>query len=695
MTNFSKKSIIYLIFVFIFLDISLAVISNNTCAPVPRDRRQQICTCTKHLQLRCSFFTDINRIETKDLDSGIRPIFYDNVTLERMVDFDDYGDLNTNFDLNKKRYKNNQKIFYVYFPDFQFFTSPFIRLTLKNFLYVPSFAFTDQKNSKTVETVVFEMPEVYDFGVDQYAFFNLIVSDLLLIEGPFNQITFHKDAFSNSILNELIIGCYCIECENFEGKCRLKFNQDSKYPNQMTMANKTIPLINSIKLFGVEFDWNFDSLPCAEKLENLEISNSKFHQNPDFEVKIEKKFYNLQQLIFKNNNLQSLDQLNNLKNFPKLSKLNLDSNEIDTLDQNSFKNLKFLKEIIIDNNNIEKINSEIFGANLINVKTLKLSQNKIDEIQNGAFKNLENLEFLDLSYNRLNSLKKDTFLGLKNLKELYLSYNPFNNFDLDTFRHTLNLNRLDLISKTETDWFNFENDDVCLLSYFKCETQINIDPDQRCNCFIKYVNLISSSSNNDASKWYKSCLSQEKENLNRYVDETNKYLSEIKNLELNEKDSVIISKPYFESKIKCSENLVKKCFEKKDLNYIYDSCLYRKIVSPISSKLNIKQKLVENFTSKQEENVTSYVTFPELSENRELIKESHLTQEILKEAVEFKRSETFCKILSDENCIYVILVFIAVVFFISIMSLIIGIYLCCNRRKYIYHAANSSYPQDD
>lgn len=694
MINFSIQLIYYLIFV-LFIDLSIAVISNNTCAPVPRDKRQQICLCTRHLQLRCSFISDINRIETKDLDSGIKPIFYDNVTLARMVDFDDYGDINTNFELNKKRYKNNQKIFYLYFPDFKFFASPFIRLTLKNFLYVPSFAFTDQNNSKTIETVVFEMPEVYDFGIDQYAFFNLIISDLLLIEGPFNQITFHREAFGNSIINELIIGCYCIECESFDGKCRLRFDQDSKYPSLMTKVNKSIPLIKSIKLFGIEFDWNFDSLPSSDYIENLEISNSKFHQNPDFDIKIKKMFYNLQQFIFKNNNLQNIEQLNYFKNFPKLSKLNLESNEIDTLDLNSFNNLKFLIEIVMDNNNLEKIDSEIFGPNLINLKTLRLSQNKIVEIQNGAFKNLHNLEYLELSYNRLKSLGKDTFLGLKNLKELYISYNPFNNFDIDTFKHVLNLNRLDIISKTEIDWFNFENEDVCLLSYFKCETQINIDPDQRCNCFIKYVNFISSSSDNDASKWYKSCLPQEEKNLNRYVDETNKYLNEIKNLELNEKDPIIISKTHFESEIKCSENLVKSCFTNLEFNYINNSCLYRKFVSPEPSKLNIKQQIEEKITSMKAEISTNHVTFPELSEPQEIIKENYQTQEIFKEAVEFKEKKTLCKIISDENCIIITLVFAAAVLFISIISFLIGIYLCCNRRKYIYHAANSRYHQDE
>ncbi|RMZ96864.1 peroxidasin -like protein [Brachionus plicatilis] len=685
MMGYTTRLNLCIILVFFLFDSSQAVVSNTICAPIPQDRRQQICQCTKHLQLHCSFISDIIRMETKDLDSGLRPIFYDNVTLERLVDFDDYGDMNANFELNKKRYNNNKKMFYLYFPNFKIFNSPFIRLTLKKFLYVPSFAFTDESSTKTIETLVFELPEVYDFGVDKYAFFNLKTTDLLLIEGPFNQVTFHKEAFSNSVINELVIGCYCIECESFEGKCRLVFSQESKYPNQREVENKTSPYIKSIKLFGTEFDWNFDTLPSLESLENLEISNSKFHQNPDFDVQSSKVYPNLKQFIFKNNNLQGLDQLNYLKNFPKLRVLNLNSNEIEILDSNSFNNLKFLLEINMENNNLENINSDIFGTNLTSLNTLKLGQNRINRMQNGAFRNLENLQILDLSYNKITSLEKDTLFGLKNLKELYASYNPFKSFDLNTFKHTLSLNRLDVIGQADADWFNFENDDVCLLSYFKCDTQININPDQRCNCFVKYANFISSSSHSGAVKWYKPCLSTEKENLNRYLEETNRYFAEIKNLELNEKDPNARSNSLFDSKINCPKNLVKDCFSDIELNFVSNSCLYWKLVSPQPAKVNLKQQKVEEFTSKQEDNFTSHVTYSEIFESKEVVRQ----------ALETKENYLFCDSLSDHNCIMVILIFLALVFFISIVSLLIGIFLFCNRSKYVYHAANSGYPQDE
>lgn len=89
-------------------------------------------------------------------------------------------------------------------------------------------------------------------------------------------------------------------------------------------------------------------------------------------------------------------------------------------------------------------------------------------------------------------LSENTFAGLNRLKTLQLSFNPFKTFDSNAFKHVFNLNRLEIVSNSESDWFTFDNSDVCLLSYFKCSTQIYVDPDQRCNCFVKYANFISS-----------------------------------------------------------------------------------------------------------------------------------------------------------------------------------------------------------
>ena len=249
--------------------------SNNTCAPIPKDKRQLVCQCSKQLQLICMFNIDIKEIPPSDLDKSLKPIYFSDVALSRSTVNPElpYRDINYNFEKNFYKNKNNNKV-YLYFPDFQTLVSPFIRVTLLRFLYIPSFAFYDkslyiqkkQVAPRSIGSVVFELGEVYDFGIDRLAFYNL-KTDFLIIEGPFNQMTIHKDAFANSQIEELTIGCYCIECETFEGDCRVNFNQKSTHPetfdfNEQDTFNGT--KIKSLKLFGIQMGdnkWNLDDLP--------------------------------------------------------------------------------------------------------------------------------------------------------------------------------------------------------------------------------------------------------------------------------------------------------------------------------------------------------------------------------------------------------------------------------------------------
>ena len=100
-----------------------------------------------------------------------------------------------------------------------------------------------------------------------------------------------------------------------------------------------------------------------------------------------------------------------------------------------------------------------------------------------------------MSRNKLTSVGENTFTGLRSLRELLLSYNPIKAIDPLAFRwigvNAANFKRLDLISNFEKDWFIFDDEDVCLLSHFRCGTRVNIDVDQKCNCFVKFLNEIA------------------------------------------------------------------------------------------------------------------------------------------------------------------------------------------------------------
>lgn len=154
----------------------IAVQSNSTCAPVPKDLRQYMCSCTKQLQLRCSYRSDMLRISRQDLDNTLRPIMFDEVSIERRADPDDSADVNTYFNqlktdggVNKSKQTRAGSVhntdYYLYFPNFKLFNSPYVSITLTRFSYIPSFAFAEPSSPiRRFDSVVFELDEIYDFG---------------------------------------------------------------------------------------------------------------------------------------------------------------------------------------------------------------------------------------------------------------------------------------------------------------------------------------------------------------------------------------------------------------------------------------------------------------------------------------------------------------------------------------------------
>ena len=256
--------------------------------------------------------------------------------------------------------------------------------------------------------------------------------------------------------------------------------------------------IKSVKLFGVDFNLNMDQLPGIDTITRLEITNlktpSKSSPRSSIEFRSTRTYPNLTEFLFKNNQLKQLNTLNAFYLFTGLRIASFAQNQIDRIDKDTFRfaTLRTLEELSLERNKLTRIERAAFAAdNLSNLRTLNLNQNQIETVEERALGNLRSLETLDLTRNRLSYLNENTFAGLANLRRLLLSYNPFKAFDANAFKYVPNLSRLEIISNTESDWFTFDNSDVCLLSYFKCETQIFIDPDQRCNCFVKYVNFIS------------------------------------------------------------------------------------------------------------------------------------------------------------------------------------------------------------
>lgn len=86
--------------------------------------------------------------------------------------------------------------------------------------------------------------------------------------------------------------------------------------------------------------------------------------------------------------------------------LSLANNSIDSIESNTFQNLKNLKYFFLNNNNIKEINDSLFSG--LNLKSLNISKNKISEVKFETFKDLVNLHQLDLG-NKSLSFEVDFF----------------------------------------------------------------------------------------------------------------------------------------------------------------------------------------------------------------------------------------------------------------------------------------------
>ncbi len=169
-----------------------AIQSNSSCAPYPSDKRQLVCVCSRQLQLKCVYNTDIKQLGISFLDPTLRPISYSEISLPRLVDPNDYDDINSFFQTGRSLQKAilDKNLMYAYFPEFSLFTSPFIRITFQRFHFVPAYAFVDLTNLelaqkfRKINSIVFELDNAYDFGIEKYALYG-IQSESLLIEGKY------------------------------------------------------------------------------------------------------------------------------------------------------------------------------------------------------------------------------------------------------------------------------------------------------------------------------------------------------------------------------------------------------------------------------------------------------------------------------------------------------------------------------
>jgi Leucine-rich repeat (LRR) protein len=120
------------------------------------------------------------------------------------------------------------------------------------------------------------------------------------------------------------------------------------------------------------------------------------------------------------NNLKTIPN-DSFRFVPQLRVLDLSINTIEKIEPIGFNNLQQLQQLDLSNNQLTRLSIELSSLN--SLKNLNLENNQIFSIQDNAFRDLTNLEILNLSGNDLLHLPLALFTPLKNLHFLDMTGN--------------------------------------------------------------------------------------------------------------------------------------------------------------------------------------------------------------------------------------------------------------------------------
>lgn len=149
----------------------------------------------------------------------------------------------------------------------------------------------------------------------------------------------------------------------------------------------------------------------------------------------------LRQLHLSNNHISNI--ASSFRFYAYLDYLDISSNYLVTLDEDSFDALDRLKDLHLNHNNISVLQNDTFRS-LKSLKALYLNANSLQSLTGELFKQLQNLEILELSQNKISYIDEKAFIGLKKLKKLLLHENELSVIPSTSFQYISSLDKLDL-----------------------------------------------------------------------------------------------------------------------------------------------------------------------------------------------------------------------------------------------------------
>ncbi|XP_054000229.1 leucine-rich repeats and immunoglobulin-like domains protein 3 [Hylaeus anthracinus] len=230
---------------------------------------------------------------------------------------------------------------------------------------------------------------------------------------------------------------------------KINKNQLTQVPDLIFVNNLTHLALahNSIS------DINGSALLSLQQLQSLDLSGNKISTIKHGSFLVPNCLTHL------NLNMNHIRVIENgsLDNLTSLEELRLNKNQLTQL-KDLFTNLKKLQILEINRNDIQTIQG-LSLRGLKNLKELRLKRNKIEVLDDGAFWPLKNLTVLQLDFNLLSTVRKGGLFGLERLEKLTLSHNRIRTIEAQAWDLCKEIIELDLshneITSIERGTFDF------------------------------------------------------------------------------------------------------------------------------------------------------------------------------------------------------------------------------------------------
>jgi Leucine-rich repeat (LRR) protein len=224
---------------------------------------------------------------------------------------------------------------------------------------------------------------------------------------------------------------------NFSSQYRIAINDID-----LNTDREVLDLSDNCLVFLNELHLNLSQLLSTYLLElNLSKNSLVYLNSSTFS-----RLCSLKALNLSCNNLNDLPD-NLFSNLVHLEELNLSVNLLgNRLKSVLFRGLKNLKCLNLNSNQLSTLDSEIFSG-LYNLLFLDLGNNKLSSVSTSLFMNLTKLAILNLGFNKLTDFKEDNryvFSSMKMLAVLCLNNNLIHNFVDGLFDDLVNLRVLTL-----------------------------------------------------------------------------------------------------------------------------------------------------------------------------------------------------------------------------------------------------------